>query len=86
MVFLLCIIHKKWRDTKCYNLKEEKKKTYVTYKVWYHKFSRINNIGITIVEKWIAFHDRDALNSNPGKYHGFQKYGKFSLKNKNIVL
>ena len=53
------------QDTKCYNLKEEKKKTYVTYKVWYHEFSRISNLGIAIIEKWIAFHDRVALNSNP---------------------
>ena len=53
------------QDAKCYNLKEEKKKTYVTSKVWYREFSRISNIGITIIEKWIAFRDRDALNSNP---------------------
>ena len=52
------------QDTKCYNVKE-KKKTYVTYKVWYRLFSKISNIGIAIIDKWIAFHDRDALNSNP---------------------
>ena len=67
MVFLLCVIRKKWarQDAKCYNPKEEKKKTYVTSKVWYREFSRISNIGIAIIEKWIAFRDRDALNSNP---------------------
>ena len=27
--------------------------------------SRISNIDIAIIEKWIAFRDRDALNSNP---------------------
>ena len=53
------------QDAKCYILKEEKKKTYVTSKVWYREFSRISNIGIAIIEKWIAFRDRDALNSNP---------------------
>ena len=73
MVFLLCVICKKWRgqDAKCYNLKEEKKKTYVTSKVWYREFSRIRNIGIAIIEKWIAFRDRDALNSNPVHYNMF---------------
>ena len=53
------------QDAECYNLKEEMKKTYVTYKVWYREFSRISNIDIAIIEKWIAFRDRDALNSNP---------------------
>ena len=53
------------QDATCNNLKEEKKKTYVTSKVWYREFSRISNIGIAIIEKWIAFRDRDALNSNP---------------------
>ena len=56
------------QDAKCYNLKEEKKKTYVTSKVWYREFSRISNIGIAIIEKWIAFRDRGALNSNPVMY------------------
>ena len=31
----------------------------------YREFSRISNIGIAIIEKRIAFRDRDALNSNP---------------------
>ena len=56
------------QDAKCYNLKEDTKKTYVTYKVWYREFSRISNIDIVIIEKWIAFRDRDALNSNPDIY------------------
>ena len=65
MVFLLCVIRIKRQDAKCYNLKEEKKKTiYVTYTVWYREFNRISNIGIAKIEKWIAFCDRDALNLN----------------------
>ena len=64
MVFLLCVIRKKWRD-KTLNVTTRKKKSYVTSKVWYREFSRISNIGIAIIEKWIAFRDRDTLNSNP---------------------
>ena len=60
-MFLLCVIRKKWRD-KTLNVTTRKKKR---KKVWYREFSRISNIGIAIIEKWIAFRDRDALNSNP---------------------
>ena len=71
-LFILLSIKVARQDAKCYNLKEETKKTYVMYKVWYREFSRISNIDIAIIEKWIAFRDRDALNSNPVSVWSFR--------------
>ena len=56
MVFLLCVIRKKWRD-KTLNVTTRKKKR--------RKLMLRPKFGIAIIEKWIAFRDRDALNSNP---------------------
>ena len=68
------------QEAKCYNPKEEKKKTYVTSKVWYREFSRISNIGIAIIEKWITFRDRDALNSNPSTVDHCSGFRPFSIR------
>ena len=66
ILLITCILYMlNWFKTIVFQLNNAKGCNMLRPKFWYREFSRISNIGITIIEKWITFRDRDALNSNP---------------------